>query len=61
MNVCKWRTIMRKGKVKKAVIGGIATCVGVFGGAKIYMNMKKEKAAAKQREREQVVEEDAEN
>lgn len=61
MSVCKWRTVMGKGKVKKAVIGGIATCVGVFGGAKIYMNMKKEKAAAKQKERGQVEEDGAEN
>ena len=37
---------MGKGKVKKAVIGGIATCVGVFGGAKIYMNMKKRKSSS---------------
>ena len=43
-------------KVKKAILGGIATCVGVFGGAKLYMNMKKEKASAREEERKKVLE-----
>lgn len=43
-------------KVKKAIIGGIATCVGVFGGAKLYMNKKKEKALLREEERKQVLE-----
>lgn len=46
---------MKRKKVKKAVIGGIATCVGVFGGARLYMNMKKEKAAQKEEERKRII------
>lgn len=43
-------------KIKKVMIGGIATCVGVFGGAKLYMNKKKEKAALREEKRKQVLE-----
>lgn len=42
---------MKNNGMKKAVITGIATCVGVFGGAKLYLNKKKEKAAAKEEQR----------
>lgn len=47
---------MESKKIKKAMIGGIATCVGIFGGAKLYMNKKKEKAALREEERKQVLE-----
>lgn len=48
--------VMESKKIKKAMIGGIATCVGIFGGAKLYMNKKKEKAALREEERKQVLE-----
>lgn len=42
-------------KIKKVMIGGIATCVGIFGGAKLYINKKKEKAAIREEAKKQVL------
>lgn len=36
---------MESKNVKKAVITGVATVVGIFGGMKLYANKKKEKRA----------------
>lgn len=43
---------MESKKVKKAVITGVATVVGVFGGMKLYASKKKEKRAQSEKNNE---------